>query len=145
MRNKAKVLVVDDQMAVALTMVYLLTRAGFVAEAALSAEKALQLAQMEDFDLITLDINMPGIGGFELFQRLKEIPHSKRPPVIFVSGFATDKDRQRALELGAVDFVEKPFEATDFIFRIVSHTKAKDWRSTDSLSEKAGFENTAFN
>jgi len=67
-----KILVVDDQMAVALMMVFLLTRAGCEAQAALSAEKALRLAQTEAFDLITLDVGMPDLDGFLLFQKLRQ-------------------------------------------------------------------------
>ena len=61
-------------MAVALMMVFLLTRAGCEAQTALNAEKALRLAQAEMFDLITLDVEMPGLNGFELFQALEANP-----------------------------------------------------------------------
>ena len=123
MTVKAKILVVDDQMAVTLMVVFLLTRAGCEAEAALSAEKALRLAQTETFDLITLDVDMPGINGFELFQRLKQIPHLEETPIVFVSGNATIEDQQHGLGLGAADFIEKPFGASDFVSRVLSCIK----------------------
>ena len=123
MNDKAKILVVDDEASVALMIVFLLTRAGCDVETAWNTEKALRLAQTEKFDLITLDVNIPGTSGFEIYQRLKEIPHLKNTPVIFVSGGASEGDQQRAIELGAVDFISKPFEVTDFIFRIFSHIK----------------------
>ena len=125
MRDKVKILVVDDQMAVALMMVFLLTRAGCDAQAALDAEKTLRLAQTEMFDLITLDIDLPGTNGFEIYRRLKKLPCCCDTPIIFVSGRPYDEDRQRAFELGAVDYIVKPFEVTDFVFRIKSHAKAK--------------------
>jgi CheY-like chemotaxis protein len=120
MSVKAKILVVDDQMAVALMMVFLLTRAGCEAQAALSAEKALRLAQTEMFNLITLDVDMPGLNGFQLFQRLKQIPDLKDTPILFVSGNATIENQQRALDLGAADFIEKPFDTQVFLSRILS-------------------------
>ena len=120
MNVKAKILVVDDQMAVALMAVFLLTRAGFDAQAALSADKALQLAQAQVFDLITLDIFMPGLDGFELFERFKQMPHLKETPIVFVSGNSTIEYQQRALDLGAADFIEKPFDAKEFVSRILS-------------------------
>ena len=120
MTDKIKILVVDDQMAVALMIVFLLTRAGCDAQTALDAEKALRLAQTEMFDLITLDVEMPGINGFELFQCLKQIPHLKETPVVFVSGRATIENQQHALDLGAADFIEKPFDTQDFLSRILS-------------------------
>ena len=120
MTAKVKILVVDDQMAVAMMMVFLLTRLGFDAQVASSAEKALRLAQTEVFDLITLDIEMHGLNGFELFQRLKQISHLRETPVVFVSGRATIENQQHALDLGAADFIEKPFEIQDFTSRILS-------------------------
>lgn len=123
MSNKTRILVVDDQMAVALMMVFLLTRADCEAQSALSAEKALRLVQSEVFDLITLDVEMPGINGFELFQRLKQIPNLKDTPVIFVSGQPTIENMQRAFDLGAADFIEKPFDTQDFLSRILSQVE----------------------
>ena len=120
MNDKPRILVVDDQMAVALMMVFLLTRAGCEAQAAMSAEKALRLAQADEFDLITLDIGMPELDGFRLFQKLRQIPHLKETPVVFVSGNSSIENQQRALNLGASDFIEKPFETQDFISRILS-------------------------
>ena len=120
MSDKLKILVVDDQIAVTMMMVFLLTRAGCQAEAALNAEQALQRAETESFDLITLDIGMPGLDGFTLFRRFKEIPRFRETPVIFVTGQATTEDRQRALEMGAADFIEKPFDAKVFVSRVLS-------------------------
>src|ERR1017187_10688926 len=120
MTDKKKILVVDDQMAVSTMMRFLLTRAGCETQGALSAEKALRLAQTEVFDLITLDVDMPGLNGFELFKRLKQIPHLAETPIVFVSGRATIENQQHALDLGAADFIEKPFDTQDFLSRILS-------------------------
>ena len=120
MTAKAKILVVDDQMAVALMMVFLFTRAGCETEMATNAEKALRLANAGAFDLITLDVEIPDLDGFRLFQKLKLIPHLKETPVVFVSGNSTIENQQRALELGAADFIEKPFDTQDFLSRILS-------------------------
>jgi CheY-like chemotaxis protein len=129
MKTKVKILVVDDQMPVALMMVFLFTRAGCEAEAATNVKKALRLAQAEAFDLITLDLEMPGSSGFDLFMDLKQIPHLKETPVVFVSGSSTIENQQRALELGAADFIEKPFDTQDFLSRIFLHIPAKSGSS----------------
>jgi DNA-binding response OmpR family regulator len=123
MTDQAKILVVDDQMAVAMLMVFLLTRAGCDAQVATSGEKALRLAQTDAFDLITLDVGLPDLDGFTLFQKLKQIPRLKATPVVFVSGSSALENQQRALDLGAADFIEKPFDAQDFISRILSLVK----------------------
>jgi DNA-binding response OmpR family regulator len=89
-------------------------------QTALDAKKALQLAQTQEFDLITLDVELPGTSGFEIYQRLREIPHLKGTPICFVSGRPTMENMQRAFDLGAADFIEKPFDTQDFLSRILS-------------------------
>ena len=133
---KTKILVVDDEASVALMIVFLLTRAGYDAHMAWGAERALRLAQTEKFDLVTSDIDMPGINGFELFRRLKEIPHLKETPVVFISGNATIENQQYALDLGAKDFIEKPFGVEDFLPRIFSCLN-KTSGPSDVLDERA--------
>ena len=120
MRDKTRILVVDNQMAVAAMIRFLLTRAGCETQGALDAKTALRLAQSQAFGLITLDVEMPGLNGFELFKRLKEIPHLAETPIVFVAGNASIENQQRGLDLGAADFIEKPFDTQDFISRILS-------------------------
>ena len=120
MTAKAKILVVDDEISVGAMIVFLLTRSGCEAETARNAEQALRLAQAGDFDLITLDIELPGSGGFEIYRRLKEIPQLRDTPICFISGCPTMENIQRALDLGAADFIEKPFETQNFLSRILS-------------------------
>ncbi|MGB8371197.1 MAG: response regulator [Verrucomicrobiia bacterium] len=120
MKTKTKILVVDDQMSVVTMMRFLLTRAGCETQGALDAKTALRLAQTRVFDLITLDLEMPSLNGFELFKRLKEIPQLAETPIVFVAGNASIENQQRGLDLGAADFIEKPFDTQDFISRILS-------------------------
>lgn len=121
MSDKIKILVVDDQIPVGAMMVHLLTRAGCEAESARNAEQALRLAQARSFDLISLDLEMPDVHGFELFRQLRQIPKLKETPIVFVSGRATIENQQYALgELGAKDFIEKPFDGREFVLRILS-------------------------
>jgi DNA-binding response OmpR family regulator len=120
MSDKARILVVDDQVAVVTMIRFLLTRAGCETQGALDAEKALRLAQTEAFDLITLDLEMPGSSGFDLFMDLKQIPRLVETPIVFVAGNASIENQQRGLDLGAADFIEKPFEVQEFTSRILS-------------------------
>jgi DNA-binding response OmpR family regulator len=78
------------------------------------------MAQTHEFDLITLDVELPGTNGFEIYRQLRKIPHLKDTPICFVSGRPTMENIQHALELGAADFIEKPFDTQDFISRILS-------------------------
>ena len=122
MSDKVNILVVDDEIPVATMMAFLLTRVGCEVKTALNVEKALRLAQIEMFDLITLDVEIHGLNGFELFKHLKQISHLAATPIVFVSRRATIENQQYALdELGAADFIEKPFGAQDFVSRILSY------------------------
>jgi len=120
---KPKILVVEDQPAVSDTMLYLLKRAGCEATSARTGAEGLRLAQEEKFDLITLDIDLPDINGLEFCRRLKQDLHLCHIPVIFVSGRLCEGNRQRCLELGAADYIVKPFDVSVFVSRIFSHLK----------------------
>ena len=119
--SKVKILIVEDQMPVAMMMTFLLARAGCETEVATTGANAMQKAQDGDFDLITLDADLPGgISGFEVCRRLKENPPFQTP-IVFVSGRCCIEDQQHGLELGAADYIVKPFDASDFVSRILSH------------------------
>jgi two-component system copper resistance phosphate regulon response regulator CusR len=120
MNGNVKVLVVENEMPVAMMVVSLLTRIGFEVQVATKARKGLEIAQEEKFDLIILETNLPGISSFEIFEDLRQRHISYRTPVVFLSNPGGDEYREQALELGAADFIEKPFDAKDFISRILS-------------------------
>ena len=123
MSEKKRILVVEDEMPVALMMVFLLTRAGYAVTTACNGQEGMRLATATPFDLITLDVDLPGIKGFEICRELKQRHISHRTPIIFITGRADEESRQHAFELGAVDYIEKPFEATNLIFRIANHIR----------------------
>ena len=119
----AKILVIEDEIPVALLMVALLTRAGCEVEVATAADKGIRLAEEGNFNLITLDIDLPSASGFEICRRLKENPSLHRTPVVFVSGRCSLEAQQHGLEVGAADYITKPFDALDFASRILSHAE----------------------
>ena len=123
MDDTVNILVVEDDIALAMLMASLLTRAGINVHVAHNDEQAVQKLQQTTFDLITLDIDLSGANGFSLYQRLQQLPGWQETPVVFVSGRHGEEDRLRALELGAVDYVTKPFQPLDFIRRIQSHVE----------------------
>jgi DNA-binding response OmpR family regulator len=118
-----KILVVEDQPDVLATMLYLLNRAGCEATGARTGAETMLLARAVKFDLITLDIDLPDTNGLELCRRLKQDLHLCHIPVIFVSGRLCEGNRQRCFELGAADYIVKPFDAFVFVARIFSHLK----------------------
>ena len=121
MTDKTRILVIEDETPLAMMMVSLLARAGCDVLVANTGEKVMQLAQENKFDLIILDIELPGMNGFEICSELKQRHHSRHAPIVLISKQPSEKDRQRGLELGTVDYITKPFDALGFAPRILSH------------------------
>lgn len=137
LRNKKiRILIVEDETPVAMMMTFLLARAGCETEVATAGAMVMQMAQEGDFDLITLDVDLPDGNGFNLCSRLKGHPRLRDTPVIFVSGRLRDENQQRAIELGAVDFIEKPFGASEFVSRVLACAR-QHARPLDVLDEGA--------
>ena len=128
MSFRAKILIVEDQIPVAMLMTYLLAQTDCEIEVATTGRKALQLAQDGHFDLITLDVDLPDVNGFEMCRRLMGNPFFQTP-IVFVTSRSSQEDIQRGLELGAVDYISKPF-GLEFAPRILSHI------GTAAVSEK---------
>src|SRR5690242_1465547 len=134
MMERPKILVVEDEQSVAAIMAHLQVRAGCDAEVVLNVHHAMRLAQQGGYDLITLDVNMPGMSGFEMCRRLKEMPHLQQTLVIFVSGHASEDHVRRGLDAGAVDYIPKPFLPTEFVSRVMSQIR----RAADSSKLPGG-------
>ena len=85
-------------------------------------------------DLILLDVEMPDVDGFEVCRRLKGQPATMNIPVVFLTGAGSTDEKIRGLELGAVDYVTKPFEPAELRARVKSSLRTK--RLIDSLARK---------
>lgn len=120
---RPKILIVEDELEVLTAMMLLLERAGFNVFGARTGADGIRLSQKEEFDLVILDINLPGKDGFEVCAWLKQDFRFSRTPIIFASGHWNEENRRRALELGAADCIDKPFDASAFVQRILSHVK----------------------
>ncbi|WP_373500253.1 SpoIIE family protein phosphatase [Desulfococcus sp.] len=115
------ILLVDDQPANLQVLIHTLERLGCKLLVAKNGETALTIAQKAHPDLILLDIMMPGIDGFEVCRRLKANSDTKKIPVIFLSALDETGDKVRGLQLGAVDYVAKPFQPEEVIARVNTH------------------------
>lgn len=115
------ILLVDDQPANLQVLMNTLERLGCKLLVAKNGETALTIAQKVRPDLILLDIMMPGIDGFEVCRRLKANPDTEKIPVIFLSALDDTGDKVRGLQLGAVDYVAKPFQPEEVIARVNTH------------------------
>jgi DNA-binding response OmpR family regulator len=113
-----KILVVDDEPSVRGFLGDLLAEEGYRVILAANGEEALELAELENPEVILLDINMPGLNGLEVCKRLKSKEVTQYIPIIIVTGL-DDRGFMAYLE-GADDFVTKPFNPVELTFRIRS-------------------------
>jgi DNA-binding response OmpR family regulator len=125
---KPKILVIEDQAEALAAMTQLLERAGFCVFGARTGVDGIRLSEKGEFDLVILDVDLPEQDGFEVCARLKQDFRFSRTPIIFISGQWNEKHRRRALELGAADCIDKPFDAGAFGRRISSHVRTtRSW------------------
>ncbi|TVP60834.1 MAG: hybrid sensor histidine kinase/response regulator [Nodularia sp. (in: Bacteria)] len=96
---------------------------GWKALMATDGESAIEQTEYAHPDLILLDVMMPGIDGFETCRRLKANPHTENVPVIFMTALSDATDKVKGLEIGAVDYITKPFQQEEVIARLKLHLK----------------------
>ncbi len=111
-----KILIVEDEPKTGDYLRQGLREAGFGVELASDGLAGLQLAQQQDFDLLILDVMLPGLNGWQLLQRLREQGH--QVPVLFLSARDQVEDRVKGLELGADDYLVKPFSFAELLARV---------------------------
>ncbi len=121
----ARILIVDDTPANIQLLSELLLKQGYDTRTALNGEIALKVASFDPPDLILLDINMPGMDGYEVCQRLKADEELNGIPVLFISALEDTKDKVRAFEAGGLDFITKPFQFEEVNARVKTHLKLR--------------------
>ncbi|WP_227764669.1 response regulator transcription factor [Zhaonella formicivorans] len=119
----AKILVVDDEQAILELLIFNIQQAGYEAMAATDGFAAIDKALEEKPDLIVLDIMLPGIDGFEVCRRIRAVPNLQEIPIIFLSAKAEEFDKVIGLELGADDYVTKPFSPRELVARIKANLR----------------------
>ncbi|WP_208729528.1 PP2C family protein-serine/threonine phosphatase [Leptospira congkakensis] len=124
-KQAAKILVVDDNETNIEIITHILLGQGYEVAVAYDGEYALELAEALDFDLILLDILLPGLSGLEVAKRLLVRDRSKNTPILFLSALNETSDIVKGLETGAVDYITKPFQETEILARIRTHIKIK--------------------
>src|SRR5512141_2465621 len=121
MTSKGSILAVDDTPASLRLLTDILKSEGYEVRSAINGELALNAAAAQLPELILLDVSMPGMSGFEVCQRLKEQDRTRDVPVIFVSALSETLEKLKGFELGAVDYVTKPFHREELLARVHTH------------------------
>ncbi len=124
--EKGTVLVVDDTEVNIDILVGLLKK--FDVIPALSGEDALEIAKNEAVDLILLDIMMPDMDGYEVCETLKQNSKTRDIPIIFITAKTTEADIGKGFDMGAVDYVTKPFNPTELLSRVKTHLELYHYR-----------------
>ena len=114
----SRILIIEDETSIAELEKDYLELSGFEVELEEQGDVGLERALNEDFDLLILDLMLPGMDGFEICRRFRQ---SKNTPIIMVSAKKDDIDKIRGLGLGADDYMTKPFSPSEMVARVKAH------------------------
>lgn len=123
--RSARIMVVDDTPQNLRLLETLLAERGYQVFALPNGDMALRAAGKSPPDLILLDIDMPGLNGYEVCERLKDDPRLAEIPIIFISALSETGDKVRAFEAGGVDYVTKPIKFDEVAARVATHLKLR--------------------
>ncbi len=129
----ANILIVDDIVANLVVLANMIKQAGYIARPVTSVKQAMQAIEVRIPQLILLDISMPDMDGFEFCEILKRNPTTRDIPIIFISAMNSVEDKIRGFNLGAIDFISKPFELEEVTMRVNNHLKI--YRMQQELEE----------
>ncbi len=113
-----KILVVDDEMDTRETMAMFLLRLGYEVQTAQNGQQGLQLLKKQPCDLLVLDVMMPIMNGFQMLEEVRRDPALKTIPVVMVTALDKTSDIVQAFELGANDYITKPYVNAELIARV---------------------------
>lgn len=132
--SKERILIVDDEEDILELVSYNLAKEGYHVTGTLSGEDALKKAKSENFDLIVLDLMLPGIDGLEVAKRFKSNPKTEQTPIVMLSAKGEEADIVTGLELGADDYITKPFSPRVLIARVRTALRRKTSKPQDKTS-----------
>jgi two-component system, OmpR family, catabolic regulation response regulator CreB len=133
MQSKPRILVVEDESGIADTIQYVLASDGFAPVCCHTAGEALREFSAQSPALAILDIGLPDLNGFELFKQLQLLPGGREVPMLFLTARSDEIDRVVGLELGADDYIAKPFSPRELVARVRTILR----RSTRALASAA--------
>ena len=132
--NVYNILMVDDLPENLQVLGNLLKNDNYSIEFAMDGQTALEWVEKKDFDLILLDVMMPGMSGFEVCSIIKANPEKKKVPIIFLTSKTDAESTIEGFKAGAIDYVTKPFHKEELLTRVSTHLRQK--RSSDEIERK---------
>lgn len=132
------VLVIDDEPELVKLLDYNLTKAGYLVLTARDGEKGLAAARQHHPDLVMLDVMMPGLDGWEVCKKLRAEPATAAVPLLMLTAKAEEGDQVLGLELGADDYVTKPFGVNELLARVKALLRRAEGQAGTTEVLKAG-------
>jgi len=144
MQTKGKILIIDDEQIIHEVLGDLLTSEGYDVEKSLTGEEALERHASQSFDLVLLDLLMPGMDGIEVLKNMRKV--SPQVVVVIITAYASVESAISAMKSGAFDYVQKPFKHDELLLtvkRALEHKRLQEenLRLKDELKRKFSFEN----
>ena len=125
-------MVVDDEKLIVKGIRFSLEQDGMEVDCAYDGEEALRMAREKEYDIILLDVMLPDLDGLSILKKVRTVPDTKKIPVIFVSAKTSEIDKVKGLDMGADDYLAKPFG----VMELISRVKALLRRSNAASEEK---------
>ncbi|HEX9691096.1 MAG TPA: response regulator [Gemmatimonadales bacterium] len=123
-RGKISVLVAEDDRVTSSLIVHRLERERYLVKHVTDGPEAVRLARERAFDIVVLDVKMPGIDGFEVLKQLRELPGYEQTPILMLTALGGEDHVVRGLQMGANDYIAKPFSPLELMARIQRLLKA---------------------
>ena len=134
-RRPLKILIVDDEKDIVDLVAYNLEKEGYETLKALDGEKALQLVRTKTPDLVVLDLMLPGIQGLEVCKRIRKVPETAAIPIIMLTAKGEEIDKVLGLEVGADDYITKPFSVKELLARVKAVLRRSEARRAADQEE----------
>ncbi len=132
--HKGDILIVDDDLPSLSALSSMLTAQGYEVRGVPDGQMALTVIENKPPELILLDVKMPGMDGFEVCQQIKADEKSSGIPILFLSALDELEDKLKGFNIGAADFISKPFQAQEVLARVDTHIKLR--RLSRNLEEQ---------
>jgi two-component system, OmpR family, phosphate regulon response regulator PhoB len=137
---RERILVVEDEPDLSEVLAYNLEKEGFDVEVAVRGDSGLEAARRNPPDLILLDLMLPGLGGLEVARALQRDPNTARIPIVMLTARGEEVDRIVGLELGADDYISKPFSPREVVLRVKAVLRRRAPQPTTDAAPEGGSE-----
>ncbi len=131
--DKPRIMLVEDEMHLARGICFNLEQDGYLVSHFDKGETALESLRVDRFNLIILDVMLPGMDGFQVCRQMREI--DSRVPILMLTARSEDADRVSGLESGADDYLTKPFNLAEFLLRVKGMLRRSSWYRPEPVEE----------